>query len=149
MTKHLRLRCRKYMSRYNVNFYVLRLYFVYYGLTDRRISTFYNIVLLAIVILHWHIIYMYICVLCVCYTIQKVIQRLYKVVKLKLNLWRDKYLVFDIYLYLSMYLSKYLHICNHENNVPCRLLPQWLCGNSCTWSTCFHDCIYITPILPF
>ena len=26
---------------------------------------------------------------------------------------------------------------NHENNVvPSRLLPQWLCGNSCTWA---HD----------
>ena len=25
---------------------------------------------------------------------------------------------------------------NHENNVPSRLSPQWLCGNSCTWA---HD----------
>ena len=24
----------------------------------------------------------------------------------------------------------------HENNVPSRLSPQWLCGNSCTWA---HD----------
>ena len=24
-------------------------------------------------------------------------------------------------------------MCNHENNVPSRLSPQWLCGNSCTW----------------
>ena len=23
-------------------------------------------------------------------------------------------------------------ICSHENNVPSRLSPQWLCGNSCT-----------------
>ena len=28
------------------------------------------------------------------------------------------------------------NICNHENNVPSRLSPQWLCGNSCTWA---HD----------
>ena len=42
-------------------------------------------------------------------------------------------------------------MCNHENNVPSRLSPQWLCGNSCTWAHdvrlmrahCFHDCIYI------
>ena len=26
-----------------------------------------------------------------------------------------------------------IYICNHENNVPSRLSPQWLCGNSCTW----------------
>ena len=64
-------------------------------------------------------------------------------------------------------------MCNHENNVPSRLSPQWLCGNSCTWihdvrfanhvpkcmschkaivvitgrAHCFRDCIYITPIL--
>ena len=24
-------------------------------------------------------------------------------------------------------------VCVHENNVPCRLLLQWLCGYSCTW----------------
>ena len=24
----------------------------------------------------------------------------------------------------------------HENNVPSRLSPQWLCSNSCTWA---HD----------
>ena len=64
----------------------------------------------------------------------------------------------------------YIYICNHENNVPSRLSPQWLCGNSCTWahdrtscaqvhklpqSHCgdnreahfFHDYIYITLIL--
>ena len=23
-------------------------------------------------------------------------------------------------------------MCNHENNVPSRLSPQYLCGNSCT-----------------
>ena len=28
------------------------------------------------------------------------------------------------------------YICNHENSVPSRLSPQWLCGNSCTWE---HD----------
>ena len=26
-----------------------------------------------------------------------------------------------------------VYICNHENNVPSRLSPQWLCGNSWTW----------------
>ena len=26
--------------------------------------------------------------------------------------------------------------CNHENNVPSQLSPQWLCGNSYTWA---HD----------
>ena len=30
----------------------------------------------------------------------------------------------------------YIYICNHENNVPSRLSPQWLCGNSYTWA---HD----------
>ena len=27
-------------------------------------------------------------------------------------------------------------MCYHENNVPSRLSPQWLCSNSCTWA---HD----------
>ena len=53
-----------------------------------------------------------------------------------------------------------LYICNHEDNVPSWWSPQWLCGNSCTLAHdvqfilvitrrahCFHDCIYITPIL--
>ena len=33
----------------------------------------------------------------------------------------------------------YLSICDHENNVPSRLSPQWLCGNSCTWAHDVHD----------
>ena len=45
----------------------------------------------------------------------------------------------------------YIYICNHENNVPFRLSPQWLCGNSCTWAyhvrftwcTWLHIYIYI------
>ena len=28
------------------------------------------------------------------------------------------------------------YTCNHENNVPSWLSPQWVCGNSCTWA---HD----------
>ena len=30
--------------------------------------------------------------------------------------------------------QEYIYICYHENNVPFRLSPQWLCGNSCTWT---------------
>ena len=30
-------------------------------------------------------------------------------------------------------------MCYHENNVPSRLSPQWLCGNSCTWAHDVHD----------
>ena len=30
--------------------------------------------------------------------------------------------------------QRYIYICNHENNVPSRLSPQWLCGNLCTWA---------------
>ena len=65
----------------------------------------------------------------------------------------------------------YIYICNHENNAPSRLSPQWLCvathalGHmmyhyvpkcmSCHKvivlitgrAHCFHNCIYITPIL--
>ena len=32
--------------------------------------------------------------------------------------------------------ASYAYRCNHENNAPSRLSPQWLCGNSCTWA---HD----------
>ena len=35
-----------------------------------------------------------------------------------------------------MYIYIYIYICYHENNVPSRLSPQWVCGNSCTWA---HD----------
>ena len=35
-----------------------------------------------------------------------------------------------------------MYICNHENNVPSRLSPQWLCGNSCTWA---HDVRFQVP----
>ena len=39
---------------------------------------------------------------------------------------------------LKSYKSKMgiIYICNHENNMPSRLSPQWLYGNSCTWA---HD----------
>ena len=61
----------------------------------------------------------------------------------------------------------YIYIYYHENNVPFRLSPQWLFGDSCTWAHdackymschkaivvitgrthCFHDNIYVTLIL--
>ena len=44
-----------------------------------------------------------------------------------------------------------IYICNHENNVPSRLSPQWLYGNSCIWA---HDvrllsCTYIYEIIKY
>ena len=42
-------------------------------------------------------------------------------------------------LYIHTYIYIYIYICNHEKNVPSRLSPQGLCGNSCTWA---HD-VYI------
>ena len=50
------------------------------------------------------------------------------------------YMYICIYIYIYIYKwSQVIHdtqsaqyICNHENNVPSRLSPQWLCGNSCT-----------------
>ena len=27
-----------------------------------------------------------------------------------------------------------MYVCNHEDNLPSRLSPQWLSGNSCTWA---------------
>ena len=35
--------------------------------------------------------------------------------------------IYNIYIYVSI-------ICNHENNAPSLLSPQWLCGNPCTWA---------------
>ena len=43
----------------------------------------------------------------------------------------------DIYIYI------YIYICNHENNVPSWLSPQWLCGNTCTWAHDVRLYIYI------
>ena len=49
---------------------------------------------------------------------------------------RSKMGIIYIYIYINIYI--YIYICNHENNVPSRLLPQWLCGNHAlgTW---VHD----------
>ena len=33
-----------------------------------------------------------------------------------------------------IYIYIYIYICNHKNNVPSRLSPQWLCDNLCTWA---------------
>ena len=32
-----------------------------------------------------------------------------------------------------------IYMCNHENNVPSRLSPQYICGSSCTWTHGVHD----------
>ena len=42
----------------------------------------------------------------------------------------NNYLKSVMYIYI-LYMLYY-----HKNNVPSRLSPQWLCGNSCTWA---HD----------
>ena len=42
-----------------------------------------------------------------------------------------------IYIYIHTYI--YIYICNNQNNVPSRLSPQWLYGNSCTWAHDVHD----------
>ena len=65
-----------------------------------------------------------------------------------------------VLLFSSIYIS--IYICNNENNVPSRLSPQWLCGNSCTWA---HDvrlwctscvclvyrymCVCVLPLIAF
>ena len=41
--------------------------------------------------------------------------------------------------YIYIHIPIYICICYHENNVPSRLSPQWLCGNSCTWAHGVHD----------
>ena len=56
--------------------------------------------------------------------------------------WREKWIslcqmeYISIYLYIYIYIYKYIYIYiyiyNHEYNVPSWLLPQLLCGNSCT-----------------
>ena len=43
---------------------------------------------------------------------------------------------FYISFYVCIYIYIYIYICNHENNVPSQLSPQWFCGNSCTQA---HD----------
>ena len=44
--------------------------------------------------------------------------------------------IYYIYVYTCICIYMCVCICNHENNVPSRLSPQWLCCNSCTWK---HD----------
>ena len=64
----------------------------------------------------------------------------------------------SICIYIYIYI--YIYSCYHENNVPTRLSPRWLYGNSCTRMRChkaivviterghcFHDKIYIIVIL--
>ena len=35
---------------------------------------------------------------------------------------------------MHIYFIYIFYIYNHKNNVPSRLAPQWLYGNSCTWA---------------
>ena len=46
---------------------------------------------------------------------------------------------------MYIYICIYIYICYHENNVPSRLSPQWLCGNSRTWA---HNTPHIRVTLP-
>ena len=50
------------------------------------------------------------------------------------------YIYKSIYIYIYIYKYKYIYIYtynfNHEKDVPSRLLPEWLYGNSCTYA---HD----------
>ena len=87
------------------------------------------------------------------------------------------YTYLSLSIYLSIYPSIYLYMHNHENHVPSRFITTYLFGNSCTWAHdvrlwvqmvhhvpkcmnchkaivlitgrahCFHDYIYIMPIL--
>ena len=46
------------------------------------------------------------------------------------------------YIYTYIYIYMYIYICYHENNVPSRLSPKWLCRNSCSWAHDVHQ-VYI------
>ena len=48
----------------------------------------------------------------------------------------SKYDFFTLGTHTHIYIIYILYIYNHENNVPFRLSPQRLHGNSCTWA---HD----------
>ena len=39
-------------------------------------------------------------------------------------------------MYAHIYIYIYIYIRIHENNVASQSLPQWPCGNSCSWA---HD----------
>ena len=43
------------------------------------------------------------------------------------NNWEDLMELMECHVYIYIYI--YIYICNHENNEPSRLSPQWLCGN--------------------
>ena len=46
---------------------------------------------------------------------------------------KEYYIIYHVnYIYIYIY----IYICNHENQVPSRLSPQWVCVNSCIWA---HD----------
>ena len=77
----------------------------------------------------------------------------------KLSSYALMYEIYIIYTYIP-YIYIYHISCYHENNVPSRLSPRWLYGNSCTHMSChkaivviterahcFHDKIYIIVIL--
>ena len=36
----------------------------------------------------------------------------------------------------------YIYVCNHENNEPSQISPQWVCGNSCAWT---HELYIMCP----
>ena len=59
-------------------------------------------------------------------------------IKSKVIYWKTEHIFEACHFYTGVCLSTYIHIyiCNHRNNVPSRLWPQSLYGNSCTWA---HD----------
>ena len=50
-----------------------------------------------------------------------------------INMYIYIYIFIHIYIYIYIYTYIYIYI-NHENNMPSRLLSQWLCRNFGTWA---------------
>ena len=48
-----------------------------------------------------------------------------------------------IYIYIYTYKVKYTYVVKKTDNVPSRLSPQWLYGNSCIWVQDVRYNIYI------
>ena len=56
-----------------------------------------------------------------------------------------KYMLGNVYIneINAIYIYIYIYIYYHENNVPFRFSPQWLCSNPCTWAHDAHEMLQI------
>ena len=141
--------------KYHTVFCILDLYTVYRGVLPPNLSSY--ALTYEIYIIH---IYIYIYIPYILYMYIYIYIYIYIYPQTRVSLFPGLISVARVNEYMYIYIYIYIYSCYDENNVPTRLSPRWLYGNSCTRMRChkaivviterghcFHDKIYIIVIL--